>query len=140
MRPGTDFRSLIRDLHPSAHAQAVRTLFLCTRPIGCSFLCDQVRTSHRFSEHASASALAHDAPKQTVEGAHLRSLGTLARSTEKAIDWSKVSGVIKNQDKPIVEWPGFGWAELPTEELPVRVQYAMEFLKNACDQTARTGF
>jgi hypothetical protein len=65
----------------------------------------------------------------------------LHEKTELRIDWSGVAGV-----KPAREGGseinviGFGQIILPTPELATRVQYAMEFLRNACDPTAATGF
>ena len=58
------------------------------------------------------------------------------------VDWSKVSGItIEEVDgKARITAIGGGRFTVPTMDLGKRVQFAMEFLKNACDPTASTGF
>jgi len=58
------------------------------------------------------------------------------------VDWSKVSGITIEEynGKARLSVIGGGRFTVPTMDLGKRVQFAMEFLKNACDPTASTGF
>lgn len=56
------------------------------------------------------------------------------------INWSKVPGVQRAKDSTEVRLVNLAEFRLPTVELATRVQNAMEFLRNACDPTASTGF
>lgn len=56
------------------------------------------------------------------------------------VNWSKVPGVQRDKGSKKVRVVGYGEFTLATEEIATRVHYAMEFLKNACDPTASTGF
>jgi hypothetical protein len=58
------------------------------------------------------------------------------------VDWSKVSGITLEEyrGKARISVIGGGRFTVPTMDLAKRVQFAMEFLKNACDPTASTGF
>jgi hypothetical protein len=76
-----------------------------------------------------------DTQYEHVEG---YSLGTL--STSQAMDWMKIAGVKRENKSSFVVVPGVAKFTLPSEELATRVQYAMEFIRNACDATAATGF
>ena len=61
-----------------------------------------------------------------------------ATRTELVVDWSKVPAIrIYGNEVTLV---GLAKLKLPTPELATRLQYAMEFLRNACDKTADTGF
>jgi hypothetical protein len=65
------------------------------------------------------------------------------------IDWSKATSVTlagltaqhaNDQQTVLVNGPFFVPLRLPDQALAKRVQYAMTFLKEACDKTADTGF
>jgi hypothetical protein len=63
----------------------------------------------------------------------------VATRTEFVVDWSKVAGVRVNYSTEVV-LVGVAKVVAPTTALATRLQYAFEFLRNACDKTAATGF
>ncbi len=72
---------------------------------------------------------------QTITGI---SFPAFATSSELVVDWSKVPAIRNYSNE--VTLVGLAKLRLPTPELATRLQYAMEFLRNACDKTAATGF
>jgi hypothetical protein len=62
------------------------------------------------------------------------------RSTSLTIDWSRVPGLSHRENSWEIHVIGAGRITAPTTELATRLHYAMEFLRNACDPTAATGF
>jgi hypothetical protein len=61
-------------------------------------------------------------------------------STSQAVNWTKVPGVKRENKGSFVVVAGVAKLTFPSEELATRAQYAMEFIRNACDSTAATGF
>jgi hypothetical protein len=62
------------------------------------------------------------------------------KQTSLTIDWSRVPGLSHNETHRQIHIIGAGRITAPTVELATRLHYAMEFLRNACDPTAATGF
>lgn len=61
--------------------------------------------------------------------------------TTLTVNWSRVPGIERNDKASTqITLVKVGRVTVPTVELAARVQYAMEFLRNACDPTAATGF
>jgi hypothetical protein len=56
------------------------------------------------------------------------------------VNWSRVPGINREKHSARITLVKVGRVTAPTVELATRVQYAMEFLRNACDPTASTGF
>lgn len=74
-------------------------------------------------------------------GAIATEISDLRLQTQLKVDWSRVPGVKRENDYTTrIEILGFGRLTVPTTELAARVHYAIEFLRNACDPTASTGF
>jgi hypothetical protein len=75
-----------------------------------------------------------------INGVYVREMSGLNELDELEVNWSKVAGVKRDESSTQIEIVGVARIKVPTVELATRVQYAMEFLRNACDPTAGTGF